>query len=74
MTDVLATYETLETSELKQWYMNAYETKSCLGHKKHDRNLRLTILYREELEKRGEAIPSREDIDKYGKFNGEGSS
>ena len=74
MTDVLATYETLETSELKQWYMNAYETKSCLGHKKHDRNLRLTMLYREELEKRGEEIPSREDIDKHGKFNGIGSS
>tara|TARA_B100000524_G_scaffold278798_1_gene155469 strand:+ start:364 stop:588 length:225 start_codon:yes stop_codon:yes gene_type:complete len=74
MTDVLATYETLETSELKQWYMNAYETRSCLGHWKHDRNRRLTELYSEELKKRGETIPSREDIDKHGIFNGEGSS
>ena len=74
MTDLIGTYQTLETSELKQWYMNASETRGCLGHKKCERNRRLTVLYSEELEKRGEAIPTKEDIEKHGKFNGIGSS
>ena len=38
MTDLIGTYETLETSELKQWYMNASQTRGCLGHKKCERN------------------------------------
>ncbi len=67
-------YKTLETSELRQWYMNASETRGCLGHKKCERNRRLTYLYEEELESRGESIPTKEDINKFGIFNGEGSS
>ena len=74
MTHLIGNYKALETSELKQWYMNASQTRGCLGHKKCERNRRLTYLYQEELEKRGEAIPTKEEVEKYGKFNGEGSS
>jgi|TARA_R110002126_G_scaffold106722_2_gene241867 hypothetical protein len=67
-------YNEIETTELRQWYMNAYATRGCLGHKKNDRNRRLTELYGEELQRRGTSIPNREDVDEFGSFNGKGSS
>ena len=70
----MQSYKELETAELRQWYMNAYATRHCLGHKKHNRNRRLTELYREELQSRGENVPSDEEVKEFGKFNGQGSS
>jgi len=54
----MQSYKELETNELRQWYMNAYATRGCLGHKKHHRNRHLTELYREELQSRGANVPS----------------
>jgi hypothetical protein len=70
----MQSYKELETNELRQWYMNAYATRGCLGHKKHHRNRHLTELYREELQSRGANVPSDEEVKKFGRFNGQGSS
>ena len=70
----MQSYKELETAELRQWYVNAYATRSCLGHNKHYRNRNLTELHSEELQSRGANVPSDEEVKEFGKFNGQGSS
>ena len=65
----------LDTDTLIAWLANAETTFGwALGHTKAERNRNMAAKYREELERRKADIPSCEELEEMGRYNGEGSS
>jgi len=60
--------------DLRQFYCNAKATYClCLGHGKTARNKEAYEHYAYELTARDADVPTDEEVEKYGQFNGQGS-
>jgi len=60
--------------DLRQFYCNAKTTYSlCLGHSKAARNKQAYEHYAYELTARETDVPTDEEVEEYGQFNGQGS-
>ena len=67
-------YKYHDNAKLFQCYCNARRTYfGALGHNKAEMNDRISKDYAEELTRRETDVPTDDDVEKYGIFNGDGA-
>jgi hypothetical protein len=64
----------LYEQELRFCYVNArYTSKACGGHGKAHQNELIAEKYKEKIKEFGGRVPTEKEVNRWGKFNGEGS-